>query len=416
MRRVLLLLPFALIPAVLAAPVPPGARTEFGTGGLLSRADLEKVKFDSRPAKEEEIEVEQDVTVEKCDIAVHLPWTKFREGEPVPAYFVVRNRNESELQLRLQMELFGPWPIVWSACRIKVRDRATGKVAHTLGRSCSKDETVTVPAGGYACFKGDVGQPRGLKPGEYEVEWIYAGLRAVSVPFTVEKTDATHQPAPLRPYTRFFHIAPDPKHIERPAKAGEPFFWHESRLDHIPASRMAAALAVGQHGVYVPDVHTIPTSDKLIEASIQWKPYREGDRIAVTLRAAGQNKQVRFAERPQLFLQTEAVDDHSADWRFKDKAGDEKRSANDSALLVTPLTIEVRLPPKWRENTIETDEAHVAVLVVAKPLEWPTDKARAKADVVERAGPNAAPVWSGIVRTPFTKLRFPFEVFPYRER
>jgi hypothetical protein len=344
-----------------------------------------------------------------------LPWTKFREGEPIPAYFAIRNRNDRELELPLQMELFGPYPIVWSSCRINVRERATGKNASVVGRSCSLRETVNVPANGYACFASDVGHhgDRGLKPGEYEVEWIYAGLRAASVPFTVEKIDGPKPAAPVRYYTRFFHIVPKAERVERPAKASEPFYWNESHLHHVPALTMSSALSVGQHGVYVPDVHTIPTADNLVEARVQWKQYREGDRIVVTLRAVGQNKQVRFAEVPQLFLQTESTDDHSADWQFKERAADGKRGANDSTLLVTPLRIEVRLPPKWRERKIETDSARVAVLVVAKPLELPTNKARAKeaVDVPERAGGNSAPVWSGIVRTPFTELQFPFEVF-----
>ena len=59
MLRRLPLLAFALLPAAVAAPVPPGARPEFGATGLLTRADLEKVRFDSRRltlGKETELE------------------------------------------------------------------------------------------------------------------------------------------------------------------------------------------------------------------------------------------------------------------------------------------------------------------------------------------------------------------------
>ncbi len=60
----------------------------------------------------------------------------------------------------------------------------------------------------------------------------------------------------------------------------------DRRLVARVAGAMAAALAVGPDGVYAPDVHAIPSADGMIEASLEWRPYRSGDRLAVTLRAA----------------------------------------------------------------------------------------------------------------------------------
>src|SRR4051812_22566229 len=116
MLRLLALLPLALLPAVVAAPVPPG-RVEFGTGGLLSRADLEKVAFDTRPATREdgrpfpedgELERKGDEKqkeqpdasrrANRYDLAAHMPWTKFRAGEPIPVYLVLRNNRDSFLR------------------------------------------------------------------------------------------------------------------------------------------------------------------------------------------------------------------------------------------------------------------------------------------------------------------------------
>ena len=53
MSRLLLLLSLALVPAVVAAPVPRDVPPEFGRHGLVARADLEKVRFDSRPAADD---------------------------------------------------------------------------------------------------------------------------------------------------------------------------------------------------------------------------------------------------------------------------------------------------------------------------------------------------------------------------
>jgi hypothetical protein len=76
-------------------------------------------------------------------------------------------------------------------------------------------------------------------------------------------------------------------------------------------------------------------------------------------------------------------------------------------LLVTPLTIEARLPKNWRER-FDIHRGRVAVLVVAKPLEWPLERDEVRArKVIEKWVPRDPPAWSGIVRTEFTELRFP---------
>ena len=141
MFRLLPLFAFALVPAAVAAPVPPGGRVAFGSNGLLTAADLERVRFDSRPVKDEHVEKlkepEEDAAKEspakvrpknRYDVAVHMPWAKFREGEPIPAYFVLRNNRGSTLGLRSRMDLCGPEPgLRGGACDFDIRDRATGQ-------------------------------------------------------------------------------------------------------------------------------------------------------------------------------------------------------------------------------------------------------------------------------------------------
>src|SRR4051812_14426181 len=119
MYRALPLLLLAALPAAVAAPVPREVLPEFGFNGLLTEDDLEKVKFDSRPVMDKEVddavskarEIEELRKVEDVrkkerfkerpknlyDVAVHMPQTKFRPGEPVPAYFVLRNNRPTRL-------------------------------------------------------------------------------------------------------------------------------------------------------------------------------------------------------------------------------------------------------------------------------------------------------------------------------
>src|SRR5262245_23718991 len=127
MLRLLPLLAFALLPAAIAAPVPPGGRVEYGASGVLTRADLEKIKFDSRLVMDAEDFVERKPANEvrpknRYDVAVHMPWTKFRAGEPIPAYFALRNNRGYPLRLDARLSLSGPEPTTWNSCDIRVRD------------------------------------------------------------------------------------------------------------------------------------------------------------------------------------------------------------------------------------------------------------------------------------------------------
>jgi hypothetical protein len=127
------------------------------------------------------------------------------------------------------------------------------------------------------------------------------------------------------------------------------------------------------------------------------------------LRAAAPHNQVRFEELPRLYFQLECESDGVRERWDHEKPADRKQSERDKELLVTPLAIEVRLPKEWREQ-IAVREARVAVLVLAKPVEFPRRGGieilkAAKEIRVER--PDTRPVWNGVVRTEFVELRFP---------
>jgi hypothetical protein len=437
MRRLLPLLVFGLLPGAVAAPVPPGERAEFGTNGLLSRADLEKVKFDTQPAKREDGRdwPEEAIAAEKrerdeqkllkpagprpanrYDLAVHMPWTKFREGEPVPAYFVLRNNRSAMLGLGSRMDLSGGYPeLHGGGMSLDVRDRATGKsVLKGLCAStnCGGGSLVDVPGDGFYCLKGDLARVAGgLAPGEYEVDWRCGRLASAPVRFTVAKGDGAKPAAPAkRTNTLFFHLTPGEDGDERPERPGEPFLRADCCATSLYTQSMVSALAVGPNGVYVPDVRAIPVADKLVEAWIEWKPYRDGDRVAVTLRAVPPHKQVRFEELPQLFLQVETADRDYLGAR--DSEAEKARERGDDQLLVTPLTIEVGLPKDWRDRIGADGTAQVSVLVAAKPIEMPRGRAerlmkRAEVEVRRDRPGEDRPIWGGLVRTEFVELRFP---------
>ncbi len=440
MIRLLPLLAFAILPAAVAAPAPPAARTEFGTSGLLTSADLEKVKFDSRSVKDSERgaeskpekEVEEarkvrDVAkgdgpekvrpANRYDVAVYMPATKFREGEPAPAYFVLRNNRDTVLGLRARIDMSEPKPMLYGGgCRYDIRDRATGKsVLASLSASthCGGGSLVDVPADGFYCVSADVNRLAGhvLPPGDYEVDWRYGNLGSAPITFTVREHAGAK--LPNRPALHFYHINPEFGEEERPETVGEPFRWRDCDLNQVGTDDFAAALAVGQHGTYVPDLHTIAKTDKLVEAWVEWKPYRDGDRVVVTLRAVPPYDRVCFEEVPQLHLQIETPADAHRDRAMQ--AADRKLAELErSTALVTPLTIEARLPTDWREHVGASGAARVSVLVVAKRVELPRwgDRLekRQLAEKSVRRSDEAPPLWSGIVRSDTTELRFPLRL------
>lgn len=411
----LLLLPLALFPAAFAAPVPRDAGPDFAAGGLLTRADLEKVRFDSQPVKDgergalagdekDEPEAKSDGPARpknRYDVAVHMPATRFREGDPVPAYFVLRNNRGTMLGLGSRLEFTGSYPMLHGGdCDFDVRDRATGESVLTdvhASTHCGGGHLVEVPAGGYYVVKADLTRvTKRLPPGEYEVDWRYGRLRSTPVPFTVVARNPT-DPKPVRanrPALHFYHVAADSD--------------GEAHLGHVHAASMAAALAVGPDGAFVPDVRTIPSADKLVEVTAQWKPYRDGDRLAVTFRSASATKRVVFSEMPHLYLQIEASGEAGPESLPEEAAKEGDAKARE---LTTPLTVEVRLPTDWRERVGLSGALCVSVLVTSKRLEFPVGHAveRLQKAVELRAvsGGERPPVWSGALRTESAELRFP---------
>lgn len=431
MLRLLPLLVLALLPAAFGAPVPPDTRPDFGTNGLLSRADLEKVVFDTRAIKRadgrewpEETEPEERKGEEKrdealpqranrYDVAVHLPWAKFRAGEPMPVYCVLRNNRGAVLGFRSRIDLSGDRPEgQGSGLSFDIRDRATG--ASVLGgmsasTNCGGGSLVDVPAFGFYCVKGDLNRLTGapLPPGEYEVDWSCGKLAAALVRFSVAPGDTKPKPVARRSHITFLHLQPGSDDDRLPERAGEPIQWREGNLNSVYTGSMLSALAVGPGGAYVPDARTIPTADKMVEAWAVWKPYRDGDRVMVTLRAVPPYEKVCFNEVPQLFLQVETPEENRNGRGWHEALA--KRGDFDRGTLVTPLTIEARLPEGWREWFGESETARVAVLVASKQIEFPRGNAQVVEKLLERVDrlPNRErpSVWSGVVRSEFTELR-----------
>lgn len=383
-------------PVTAAAPVPPKVGNgEFGSAGLLTRSDLDRVGFDSHSFKDGKLQTDEKPP--RYDIAVHMTRFRFAEGEPIPAYFLMRNNTREMLELDASLELFRHPPELWNACSIAVYCRTTGQEVPLIPRCgwrCGGPAMTCVPASGYFCMKGDLGRlPRdqSLPPGEYEVSWRYLDCRSATMKFVVEKSETPKIPAKVAKIAVYPVTAGC---VDLPERPGETIALKETHFQHGRTAELATTLAVAPFGTYVPDIREIPSADRLIEAAIEWKRYRSGDRALVTLLARSPHQQVRFREVPHLYLVVE-TDASTLPEHFTDQGG---KDCQASESLVTPLVLELRLPENWKERISLHGPARIAVLLSAEKLEMPSDRMKQK---LKDVSSSSSPTWSGVLRTPF---------------
>lgn len=289
MTRFALIAALAALPfAVVAAPVPEPVPKPFGTDGIVSRAELEALAFDSRAVPDKERtrdRVRRVVEIQKrraeddgappkvrpanrFDVGVHMPATRFKVGEPVVAYFVVRNNRAEELDLDGRLDFADGTPVVCNDCDLRVLDARNGKPPIGEGMlqlyKCGRREMLLVPSDGFYCVKGDLGP---LPAGEYTVDWRCGEFRSAPVRFRVFDRDGHAPPAirAVRSNYLFFHLDDDDErdHDDLEVPEGGPMRRFVA-LEEFPAEEMAAALACGGEDgfAFVPDARAIPSRDK----------------------------------------------------------------------------------------------------------------------------------------------------------
>lgn len=434
MTRFALIATLAALPfAVAAAPVPEPAPKPFGTHGLVSRAELDALAFDSRavPAAEREKRIKRAIEVLKkvqiaekedgppkvrpanrYDVGVHMPARRFKVGDPIPAFFVVRNNRDEDLDLDGRIDFCEGAPMVCNDAELRLTDARTGKPANEqLLRTikCGGRDQLVIPADGFYCAKGDLGP---LPAGEYSLDWRCGEFRSAPVRFRVFDRDGPARPVAraARPGYLFFRLADDHNRERRELEDTESGPMRRFvALEDLPANELAAALASGSatdSHTFVADVSDIPSRDKQVLVSVDWHPYRSGDRIAVTLRAAPPFQTVRFAELPQLFLQVEAP---AARERLRQTLEAVSKKLEPITNFVTPLTIEAHFPEDWREALGSGETARVAVVVTAREPQFPFEGLRKAMDKEDRAKFEhpECPTWAGVVRSEFAELRLP---------
>jgi hypothetical protein len=396
----------ALLLASVAVPLPdehfPGIT--FGARGELSKEDLAAIPFASRLDPELK---GSDLGVAELATALHMPRTRYVEGEAIPVYFIVKNESHRARGLDMRLDLFGPCPIRVNSCSVHLRNCSDGTEVpfFRIGVwACGGPPPVVVPAHGYYCVRGDFSRSAGgpLPPGEYECSWDYARLRSNTVKFTVAPVDSRRKlGGAARAATTAFLVLQGQFHGRVPN-----FQLEKPSVVPRSVSSIAAALAVGVTGKYYPDLAHLPSQDSWIDLSAQLVPAGKPgqfDRLAITLSPRRKDPRLVLPTPVHLMMQVEALEEQAVpDWQAM--AGESKQSeTRREVTLDVPMTFSVELPAGWSKCLGFGGKTRVAVIVSSNRIEMPvarleTELIRAIRDVV---------TWKGLLRSAWQAIELP---------
>jgi hypothetical protein len=395
----------AALPAV---PLPtekqPFYRDElFGSRGVVTRAELDQLPFDDSVTANSE--TDEGPSLGTIALRVHLPRTVFSVGEPIPCYFLVRNRTDQAVGLDMRLDLSGPEPEHRNSCSIQVRDLRTGKGVPFLARhcwACGGRSGIELKANGYYCTRGDLSRTADgfLPPGRYEVSWTYFSRHSGAAYFMVKGAAVERKPMP-RSSIAFLEVT-----RAGAREGGEvvderaPAVWDKVELRPRQADDIAAALALGHEGRYYPDIRELPSRDEMAHVTARWEFKETGDRLKVTIHPNDPNLAVGLAGRPQLLLHVEGMG--PAD---RERMADEKDKQLEALRQVKlPHTVDVSLPKGWRLAIPFGGKVRVAVIVTTRAIEAP---GRGLVKEVVKEVHAGGPVWLGLLRTEFQEIEVP---------
>lgn len=406
MRSLLLSMLFAILAT--AAPAPRSDAPEFGANGILTTDDLKTVAFKSRVLRTadelKELKLKSGSRPEDYDVAVHLPRTKFKPGEPVPVYFVVKNKLDRKIGLKMLIDFSGHAPHLRGECTFSIRAiNPTKPIEMEVMHSTrySEDTLVDVPANGFHVARGDLNRlgDASLPPGEYEVEWSCQLRASAPVKFTVLPGEAS-APRPKARGERFRFVAIEPDDPE--AGDEDRFLWKDFGMEPIDVDRMSASLRSGPFGKYIPDASTIPASDGHIHARASLRREKDVETLVVALTSTDPRKEVSFNEVPRLYLQVEEREPGGRGAKSERSLRDQLRRAEPR--FKTPMTIEVPFDAEqWKEA--DFGRGRLAVIVTSGKLEFPV-RGKHQVELMLESSRVALDekAWTGLVRSEFIPL------------
>jgi hypothetical protein len=398
--------------SLFAAPLPIAKEdpNSFEKKSHLTKEDLDRIPFPN-PANIDKEAKDRD-RKNSLNVALYLPRTRFKEGDSIPAYFVVKNLAHDSAYLDLRLDFFHSPPRIVNSGWVKLFNLTQKKEVPLLDQriyECGGSPKVKIQEQGYYCVKVDLScGPLGkLAAGAYECTWGYAQWRSNTVRFTVIRNTGEWSkeiPKAKYPHLRVLSIEEDVGDgIRRISEDDEPRIWNQTCVHPFTDSAFGAALGTGIGGKYYPDLRAIPNRDDLIHITGEWTFKKSRDRFKVTIQSNDPEKPVQFRELPKLYLQIESEGNPESPLH-EEVLQERLRGAGD---IETPLIFEVRLPQNWRENGGLKGKGRVAILVSSQEIEFPSD---IQLDTRKEEQSQTDRLWSGLLRTTFTEVETPSSV------
>jgi hypothetical protein len=415
-----LLLPLSL--SALSAQIarPKGDGAALAGRPVLTAAELDALEFSSAFDSADSQARAAGEGVDKLALGVWVSRREYREGEPVPVLFVVRNRGPARgLDLRIELTTAEAAEYNGARLRLECTDPDTTwrqRLSHTY--VCGGPPLALIERGGYHCCGGDLRALGGgrLPPGSYRLCWGYRGLKSNVVDFTVLPARDAGAVPPLarRPVAGILAL-------EGGKLEGLPNGAREHSL-HLTGARaaprrtweIASQLAAGVAGKYYPSLADVPALDGGLEAIARFIRRGTGglpSAVEVTLRAAHpyQDLVIHPTELRFALLVEPQPGNPAAVQRYAPTAADGKESMKNQRFLVLdrPVTLRIELPEGWERHAPLAGPARVAVLLSTERLRARPSGRLEVTRPVERQAIGSRQTWVGVLRSPWLDVDFP---------
>jgi hypothetical protein len=336
-------------------------------------------------------------------LATHVPAPRVRVGEPLWAYFVVKNLGEQMQGLDMRFDfVIGRTHQVnsgWFSIKPLTDGARLGALQRASVWECGGGPLVDVAAKGYYVGAIDLNAWGKLTPGDYEVSWRSTEHVSNTVRVTI-LPGPEPQPKERTPrYWTLWELRRGGQPVEgQPAKSTKPESWSLPAMRPWFASDFSAALGSGIGDRHIVDLEKLPTSDDLLSVSADWKL---GDKIdRVTLRLTPKQANVPLSlEKLHVYLLADTPG------RSSRRPQEGRSDGAVYATRVTPHTIEMDIPSYWRlppDKRYQAASAIPAALLVTSESLRPPRRNRQSVERVETRRireANAPKIWNGLLRT-----------------